>query len=85
MNEFRESRLDELYGPSRIDNPILPGEINWKQVAIYGGIIVITGVTIGLCVHVAMAKRNEQFLAELRNNPRPVSSMAKVRHNVTHT
>jgi hypothetical protein len=78
MNEFRNSTIEELYGPSKLTEPPVVGQINWKQVAVYSAIaIVIVGVPI-ICVSSITKKRNEVILERMeKRHEEDIASLRK--------
>jgi|ERR1043165_2255539 hypothetical protein len=68
MEEFRDPNLDELYGPSRLNQPLPPNKVNWKQVGAY---VCLTALAVGVpvvLVLVAAQKRQEKLLLENRKD-----------------
>lgn len=67
-SNFRNSSLEELYGPSRFNEPNPPGRVDWKPIVIHAAItaaiIVIPVVTIVVIQNSLHAKKMETMRNE---------------------
>lgn len=77
MAEFVTSNLDQLFGPSLLDTPTLPGEINWSQVAVITGIIVVAVGITGIVVYNISQRNQQQFMTEMRETKKPANQNPK--------
>lgn len=80
MEEFRDPNLDELYGPSRLDPPPPPNQVNWKQVGAYVGLTFLAvGVPVVLVLLAAQKKQENLLLENRREEEKKRSASKKTR------
>ncbi len=65
MSEFRNSTIEELYGPSKFTEPPILGQIDWKQVGVFSAIaVVVVGVPV-VWVYVITKRRQEELVEKI--------------------
>lgn len=60
MSKFKDYSLPELYGNTNV-GPQNPANINWKSVAVYGGLALGTAIIFGLLINHAMNTQMKQW------------------------
>jgi hypothetical protein len=76
MEQFVNSNIDDLFGPSRVGKVPAHNYITWPQIAVVGGVIVLTVVVAAVIVAKADKRRHEEFMTEIKyqsvpNQPSP--------------
>lgn len=60
MKKFKDYSLPELYGNIN-QGPQNPAEINWKSVAIYGGLAIGTAIVFAVVINYGMGNQSQQW------------------------
>ncbi len=77
MSEFKDYSLPELYGNTS-QGPQNPTQVNWKSVAIYGGLAIGTAVVFALVINHAMDAQMRHWCLHSENlNQRYIEAIEK--------